>query len=164
MGVGLRSPTNIFGQPTDRLLSDLDAALSQWDNQSTSSLVTKIVFGHFPISFSALTTSGRSIRDVFLKHSLSAYLCGHLHTSFGRNLKRHHTSDKQQFFSKQYFQFDIHEGMPTTVSNGNCSARTESVAEFWEWEMGDWRSARSMRILAIDSGYVSYRYGFQIWL
>ncbi|KXG34890.1 hypothetical protein SORBI_3002G104600 [Sorghum bicolor] len=156
MGVGLRSPTNIFGQPTDRLLSDLDAALSQWDNRSTSSLVTKIVFGHFPISFSALTTSGRSVRDVFLKHSISAYLCGHLHTNFGRNLKRHHTSDQQRFSSKQYFQLDIHEAMSTTVSNGNCSARTESVAEFWEWEMGDWRSARSMRILAIDSGYVSY--------
>ncbi|OEL16685.1 putative metallophosphoesterase [Dichanthelium oligosanthes] len=156
MGVGLRSPTNLFGQPTDRLLSDLDAALSQWDNQSTSSQVTKIAFGHFPISFSALTTSGRSIRDVFLKHSLSAYLCGHLHTNFGRNLKRHHTSEQHRFSPKQYFQFDIHETMSTAVSNGNCSARTESVAEFWEWEMGDWRSARSMRILAIDSGHVSY--------
>ncbi|KAF8731678.1 hypothetical protein HU200_015607 [Digitaria exilis] len=157
MGVGLRSPTNIFGQPTDRLLSDLDAALSQWDNQSTSYPVTKIAFGHFPISFSALTTSGRSIKDIFLKHSLSAYLCGHLHTNFGRNLKRHHTSEQHRFSSyEQYFQFDIHKGMSTAVSSGNCSARTESAAEFWEWEMGDWRSARSMRILAIDSGYVSY--------
>ncbi|KAJ1288863.1 hypothetical protein BS78_02G120400 [Paspalum vaginatum] len=156
MTVGLRSPTNIFGQPTDRLLSDLDAALSQWDNQSTSSPVTKIAFGHFPISFSALTTSGGSIRDVFLKHSLSAYLCGHLHTNFGRNLKRHHKSVNHKLSSKQYYQFDIHEGMSTFFSKGNCSARTESVAEFWEWEMGDWRSARSMRILAIDSGHVSY--------
>ncbi|WVZ62693.1 hypothetical protein U9M48_012407, partial [Paspalum notatum var. saurae] len=156
MDDGLRSPTNIFGQPTDRLLSDLDAALSQWDNQSTSSPVTKIAFGHFPISFSALTTSGGSIRDVFLKHSLSAYLCGHLHTNFGRNLKRHHKSVHHKLSSKQYCQFDIHEGISKVVSNGNCSARTESVAEFWEWEMGDWRSARSMRILAIDSGHVSY--------
>ncbi|CAL5089792.1 unnamed protein product [Urochloa decumbens] len=156
MDIGLRSPTNIFGQSTDQLLFDLDAALSQWDNQSTSSPVTKIAFGHFPISFSALTTSGRSIRDVFLKHSLSAYLCGHLHTNFGRNLKRHHTSEKHRFSSKQYFQFDIREGMSTAVSSDNCSARTESATEFWEWEMGDWRSARSMRILAIDSGHVSY--------
>ena len=156
MGAGLRSPTNIFGQPTDQLLSDLDAALSQWDNQSSSSPITKIAFGHFPISFSASTTSGRNIRDVFLKHSLSAYLCGHLHTNFGRNLKCHHTSEQHQFSSKQYFQFDVHEVMSTAVSNGNCSARTESVAEFWEWEMGDWRSARSMRILVIDSCHVSY--------
>uniref|UniRef100_A0A2N9GRB8 Uncharacterized protein n=2 Tax=Fagus sylvatica TaxID=28930 RepID=A0A2N9GRB8_FAGSY len=28
--------------------------------------------------------------------------------------------------------------------------------EFWEWEMGDWRKSRAMRILAIDRGHVSY--------
>ncbi|KAL6646432.1 hypothetical protein ACP70R_018040 [Stipagrostis hirtigluma subsp. patula] len=156
MDIGLRSPTNIFGQPTDQLLTDLDAALSQWDNHSISFPITKIAFGHFPISFSALTTSGISIRDVFLKHSLSAYLCGHLHTNFGRNLKRHHISDQHQLSSKQYYQTDIHEDMPTALNIHNCSARTESSAEFWEWEMGDWRSARSMRIVAVDSGYVSY--------
>ncbi|TVU39676.1 hypothetical protein EJB05_13108, partial [Eragrostis curvula] len=156
MGVGLRSPTNIFGQPTDKLLSHLDAALSQWDNQSTSAKVTKIAFGHFPISFSAVTSSGQSVRDILLKHSVSAYLCGHLHTNFGRNLKRHHTSDQHRLSSMQFYQLDINEGMSTDVGSGNCSARTESVTEFWEWEMGDWRSARSMRILAMDSGHVSY--------
>ncbi|KAL5198319.1 hypothetical protein ABZP36_001831 [Zizania latifolia] len=156
MGIGLRSPTNIFGQPTDQLLVDLDTALSQWDNHSTTSAVTKIAFGHFPISFSALTTSGGSLRDVFLKHSLSAYLCGHLHTNFGRNLKRHHRSDKHHHSSKQYYQANIHEVTSTSIGSDNCSISTESIAEFWEWEIGDWRSAQSIRILAIDSGYVSY--------
>uniref|UniRef100_A0A0E0LJ97 Uncharacterized protein n=1 Tax=Oryza punctata TaxID=4537 RepID=A0A0E0LJ97_ORYPU len=154
--IGLRSPANIFGQPTDQLLVELDAALSQWDNHSSTSAVTKVTFGHFPMSFSSSTTSGGSLRDVFLKHSLSAYLCGHLHTNFGRNLKRHHKSDRHHLSAKQYYQANIHEGTSTSIGSNNCSTTSECVAEFWEWEMGDWRSARSMRILAIDSGHVSY--------
>uniref|UniRef100_A0A0E0Q6K2 Uncharacterized protein n=1 Tax=Oryza rufipogon TaxID=4529 RepID=A0A0E0Q6K2_ORYRU len=154
--IGLRSPANVFGQPTDQLLVELDAALSQWDNYSSTSAVTKVTFGHFPMSFSSSTTSGGSLRDVFLKHSLSAYLCGHLHTNFGRNLKRHHRSDRNHLSAKQYYQTNMHEGTSTSIGSNNCSTTTESVAEFWEWEMGDWRSARSMRILAIDSGHVSY--------
>ncbi|XP_015695409.1 putative metallophosphoesterase At3g03305 isoform X2 [Oryza brachyantha] len=94
--IGLRRPANIFGQPTDQLLVQLDASLSQWDNDSSTSAVTK------------------------------------------------------------YYQAHIHESTSTSVGSNNCSMTTESIEEFWEWEMGDWRSARSMRILAIDSGLVSY--------
>ncbi|KAF2286415.1 hypothetical protein GH714_016794 [Hevea brasiliensis] len=123
MSVGLRGPTNLFGHPTDQLLTQLDSQLSQWDSQ-TNKPVTKISFGHFPLSFSASSHSGKSLKDIFLNHSISAYLCGHLHARFG--------------------------------SAKNCSFGAPSAEEFWEWEMGDWRKSRAMRIMAIDRGHVSY--------
>ncbi|OAY69196.1 putative metallophosphoesterase [Ananas comosus] len=152
MDIGLRGPTNLFGHPTDQLLVDIDHALSQWDDKFIKSPVTKIAFGHFPLSFSASADTGRTLKDVFLKHSLSAYLCGHLHTRFGKNLKRHHGPGS----SGRYGQFNIHEGILSTGHSQNCSEKEEPIKEFWEWEMGDWRKSRVMRILAIDSGHVSY--------
>ncbi|KAK6933650.1 hypothetical protein RJ641_036544 [Dillenia turbinata] len=38
----------------------------------------------------AASYSGKSLKAIFLKQSVSAYLCGHLHTVLGKNLKRHH--------------------------------------------------------------------------
>lgn len=152
MSVGLRGPSNVFGHPTDQLLTDLDLELSQWDSLTTET-VTKISFGHFPLSFSAPSLSGKSLRDIFLKHSLSAYLCGHLHTRFGKNLKRHHHSNAS-FLSQKFFQFNVHQ--ISSGSTTNCSFEVPPVQEFWEWEMGDWRKSRAMRILAIDRGHVSY--------
>lgn len=150
MKIGLRGPTNLFGHPTDELLSDLDMELGQWDAGSTEP-VTKISFGHFPLSFTATTDTGKNIKDVFLKHSLSAYLCGHLHIRFGKNLKRHHIES-----TGSYYQFNMQQGNPSDKNNENCSANAESPKEFWEWEMGDWRKSRSLRIVAIDSGHVSF--------
>ncbi|KAJ9169239.1 hypothetical protein P3X46_017451 [Hevea brasiliensis] len=99
MPVGLRGPTNLFEHPTDQLVTQIDSQLLQWDSQSNKP-VTKISFGHFPLSFSASSHSGKSLKNIFLNHSISAYLCGHLHTSFGKNLKRHHQS-RQNFLSLQ---------------------------------------------------------------
>ncbi|WOK96483.1 metallophosphoesterase [Canna indica] len=149
METGLRGPTNLFGHPTDELLANIDLKLSQWDSESA---VTKITFGHFPLSFSALTDAGKGLKDVFLNHSLSVYLCGHLHTKFGKNLKRHHQSDHPS----KYYQFNIQQGVPDDMDKQSCSTKADSTKEFWEWEMGDWRWSRTMRILAIDSGHVSY--------
>ena len=151
MLTGLRGPTNLFGHPTNQLLSDLDLELSRWDSQSEKP-VTKISFGHFPLSFSAPSSSGRTLEDVFLKHSISAYLCGHLHIKFGKNLKRHHQLSNQ--FLSKLFQFNIHQS--SLESTVNCSLEALPIQEFWEWEMGDWRKNRAMRILAIDRGHVSY--------
>ncbi|KAG4922541.1 hypothetical protein JHK82_051514 [Glycine max] len=153
MLTGLRGPTNLFGHPTDQLLKDLDLELSQWDSQSEK-LVTKISFGHFPLSFSAPSSSGRTLEDVFLKHSISAYLCGHLHTKFGMNLKRHHQLDDHSSSLQKLFQFNIHQS--SFESTANCSMGAPPIQEFWEWEMGDWRKSRAFRILAIDRGHVSY--------
>ncbi|XP_059628612.1 putative metallophosphoesterase At3g03305 isoform X2 [Cornus florida] len=153
MPVGLRGPTNLFGHPTDQLLTELDSELSQLNSQSAKP-VTKISFGHFPLSFSAASNSGKSLKDIFLKHSLSAYLCGHLHTRFGKNLKRHHQLGHHLFFSQKYFQLNSHLSPPKRGKN--CSSAVPPVNEFWEWEMGDWRKSRAMRILAIDRGYVSF--------
>ncbi|KAK8960889.1 putative metallophosphoesterase [Platanthera guangdongensis] len=160
MEIGVRGPTNLFGHPTDELLSDLDMELGQWDKKSTQP-ITKISFGHFPLSFTATTDTGKSLKDVFLKHSLSAYLCGHLHTRFGKNLKRHHVRS-----AGTYYQFNMNHGTPSVKKNENCSTNVESPQEFWEWEMGDWRKSRILRIVAIDSGHTSfldidYRLGFR---
>ncbi|XP_062082164.1 putative metallophosphoesterase At3g03305 [Humulus lupulus] len=153
LSVGLRGPTNLFGHPTDELLAELDLELSQWDSQSTRP-VTKISFGHFPISFSALSHSGKSLKDIFLNHSVSAYICGHLHTGFGKNLKRNHQLDHHYLSLPNFFQFNPHQ--VSFDRHVNCSVGASPVKEFWEWEMGDWRKSRAMRILAIDRGHVSY--------
>ncbi|CAK7325973.1 unnamed protein product [Dovyalis caffra] len=153
MSTGLRGPTNLFGHPTDQLLTQIDTQLSQWDSQKGKP-VTKISFGHFPLSFSAFSHSGKSLRDVFLKHSVSAYLCGHLHTRFGKNLKRHHQLNENSLSSRKYFQLNIHQ--EPSESTKNCSFRAPPLKEFWEWEMGDWRKSRAMRIVAVDRGHVSY--------
>jgi hypothetical protein len=141
MSVGLRGPTNLFGHPTDQLLAELDLELSQWNSQSIKP-VTKISFGHFPLSFSASSNSGKSLKDILLNHSLSAYLCGHLHTRFGKNLKRHHQSRHPFFSFPKFLQFNIHQ--MSAGSNVNCSFEAPPFEEFWEWEMGDWRKSRAM--------------------
>lgn len=151
-GAGLRGPTNVFGHPTDQLLKDLDLELSHWDSQSEKP-VTKISFGHFPLSFSAPSSSGRTLKEVFLKHSISAYLCGHLHSRFGKNLKRHHQLSNSFFSVQNFFQFNVHQN--SFESTVNCSMGAPPQ-EFWEWEIGDWRKSRAIRILAIDRGHVSY--------
>ncbi|KAK2975019.1 hypothetical protein RJ640_001229 [Escallonia rubra] len=153
MSAGLRGPTNLFGHPTDQLLSEISSELSQWDFKSAEP-VTKISFGHFPLSFSAASYTQKTLKDIFLKNSISAYLCGHLHTKFGKNLKRQHKSGHHLLTSSKYLQLYPHE--TPVESTRNCSSGVPPVEEFWEWEMGDWRKSRAMRILAIDSGHVSF--------
>ncbi|XP_024968920.1 putative metallophosphoesterase At3g03305 [Cynara cardunculus var. scolymus] len=153
MSTGLRGPTNLFGHPTDQLLTELNSHLSQWDSTFVKPL-TKIAFGHFPLSFSAPSHSKRTLKDIFLKHSITAYLCGHLHTRFGKNLKRHHEMDHNLVNSHHLFQLNIHQR--TSSSSTNCPSGGPTVDEFWEWEMGDWRKSRAMRIMAIDRGRVSF--------
>lgn len=153
MSMGLRGPTNLFGHPTDQLLAEIDAELSQWNSQSTVP-ITKISFGHFPLSFSTPSASRKTLKDVFLNNSLSAYLCGHLHTRFGKNLKRHHHSNDNHLTSQKFFQLNARSTL--SGSTENCSNGSPSFKEFWEWEMGDWRKSRVMRILAIDRGFLSF--------
>ncbi|CAH8386202.1 unnamed protein product [Eruca vesicaria subsp. sativa] len=154
MDIGLRGPTNLFGHPTDELLTSLDSQLSQWDDEKPTKPVTKISFGHFPLSFSALSQSRKSLKDVFLKHSISAYLCGHLHSRFGKNLKRLHHSGGVSLSDNDLFQLNMRRS--GDESDTNCSFGALPAPEFWEWEMGDWRKNRAMRIMAIDRGHVSY--------
>lgn len=153
MPVGIRGPTNLFGHPSDELLAKIDAQLLQWDSPPREP-VTKISFGHFPLSFSAASESGKTLEEIFLKHSISAYLCGHLHTKFGKNLKRRHHSADRIVSSKRFFQLNMQPQASSITEN--CSSGAHQEKEFWEWEMGDWRRSRMMRILAIDSGHVSY--------
>ncbi|XP_047328722.1 putative metallophosphoesterase At3g03305 [Impatiens glandulifera] len=156
MAVELRGPTNLFGHPTDNLLNEIDSKLSQWDEDDTSiEPVTKIVFGHFPLSFSAATESKVTLKEVFLNQSISAYVCGHLHTRFGKNLKRHHYSTDSHLFSSKT-QNNARSIVMDIGSKENCSERIPPPNEFWEWEMGDWRTSRVMRVLAVDRGQVSF--------
>lgn len=153
MSAGLRGPTNLFGHPTDKLLAQIDSQLSQWDFFKEKP-VTKISFGHFPLSFSASSQSRKSLKDAFLKHSLSVYLCGHLHTRFGKNLKRHHWLSDKLLSIQKFIQLNMHQ--MSSEHSENCSSESPLAADFWEWEMGDWRKSRAMRIMAIDRGHVSY--------
>jgi hypothetical protein len=89
MQIGLRAPSNVFGHSTDQSLVDIDQQLSQWDHDN-SAPVTKIVFGHFPMAFTTSTEKGKHPEGIFAKHNISAYVCGHLHTKFGKHLYNHH--------------------------------------------------------------------------
>ncbi|KAG0554862.1 hypothetical protein KC19_12G126000 [Ceratodon purpureus] len=122
MTVGLRGPSNTFGHPTDDILEQLDQKLRRWENENAEG-VTKIVYGHYPMSFTTSTETGKRPEEVMAKNDVTAYLCGHLHAKFGRRLYKRHT-----------------------VGN----------KEFWEWEVGDWRSCRLLRVLAIDTGDTSF--------
>ncbi|XP_071710994.1 putative metallophosphoesterase At3g03305 [Rutidosis leptorrhynchoides] len=146
MSAGLRGPTNLFGHPTDELLKDLSSHLSQWGSTPTKPL-TKIAFGHFPLSFSVPSNSKKTLKDIFLENSITAYLCGHLHSRFGKNLKRHHVVDQNDLF-----QLNIHQ----KGSSVNCANGGANVDEFWEMEMGDWRKSRAMRVIAVDKGRLSF--------
>ncbi|MQM20920.1 hypothetical protein Taro_053949 [Colocasia esculenta] len=125
MTVGLRGPANFFGHPTDERIKALELELQYWDAEPDA-LKTKIVFGHFPMSFTASSESGKRYESVFSTRSVSAYLCGHLHAKVSKQLWRLHTI--KGAFERQ----------------------------FWEWELGDWKESRLMRILAIDQGDVSF--------
>ncbi|XP_068660207.1 putative metallophosphoesterase At3g03305 [Aristolochia californica] len=132
MTIGLRGPSNLFGHPTDWRIETVDSELDIWDHQ-TDARVTKIVFGHFPMSFIASSNNGNRYENIFAKRSVAAYLCGHLHAKLSNQLWRLHTVDSASAF-----------------------LRHEKLDEFWEWEVGDWKESRLMRILSIDGGEVSF--------
>jgi hypothetical protein len=71
MQIGLRAPSNVFGRLTDQSLVDIDQQLSQWDHDN-SAPVTKIVFGHFSMSFTTSTRTGKHPKEMFAKHNISA--------------------------------------------------------------------------------------------
>ncbi|CAL4913649.1 unnamed protein product [Urochloa decumbens] len=127
MSVGIRYPANLFGHPTDKMIEAVNSELQYWTNHSNVP-VTKVVFGHFPMSFATSSEKGQRYESVFARQSVSAYLCGHLHAKVSKQLWRYHK-------------------MRTT--EGHRSS-------FWEWELGDWKDSRLLRILAIDGGAVSF--------
>ncbi|KAM3229658.1 hypothetical protein ACQJBY_060467 [Aegilops geniculata] len=126
MSVGIRFPTNLFGHPTDKRIEAVNSELEYWTNHSNVP-ITKVVFGHFPMSFTTSSEGGQRYESVFARQSISAYLCGHLHAKVSKQLWRHHQMRTEE-----------------------CSS------SFWEWELGDWKESRLMRILAIDGGAVSF--------
>ncbi|KAG0447717.1 hypothetical protein HPP92_028187 [Vanilla planifolia] len=132
MSVGIRGPSNLFGHPTDERIAAAVTELETLDEHLKSS-VTKLVFGHFPMSFTASSAQGERYETAFAKQSISAYICGHLHATFGKQLWRLHT-----------------------VSFPSDSMKPKRATQFWEWELGDWKDYRFIRILAIDQGEVSF--------
>jgi hypothetical protein len=105
MQIGMQAPSNVFRHPTNQSLVDIDQQLGQWDHDNCA-LVTKIVFGHFPMSFTTSIETGKHLEGIFAKHNISPYICGHLHTKFGKHLYKHHrysTLLDRQFFLKSSF-------------------------------------------------------------
>ncbi|ERM94106.1 putative metallophosphoesterase At3g03305 isoform X1 [Amborella trichopoda] len=131
MNIGIRGPSNLFGHPSDLAIKCVESELEYWDSHSDTP-VTKITFGHFPMSFIASSESGRRYESIFSRHSVSAYLCGHLHAKFSRRLFRHHSF------------------------NSASDTKHGKSGQFWEWELGDWKESKLIRILAIDGGKVSF--------
>lgn len=127
MSVGIRFPANLFGHATDKRIEAVDSELQYWTNHSNVP-VTKVVFGHFPMSFTASSEKGQRYESVFARQSISAYLCGHLHAKVSKRLWRYH----------------------------EIRTTEDHKSSFWEWELGDWKDSRLMRILAIDGGAVSF--------
>ncbi|XP_062210655.1 putative metallophosphoesterase At3g03305 [Phragmites australis] len=128
MSVGIRFPANLFGHPTDKRIEAVNSELQYRTNHSNAP-ITKVVFGHFPMSFTTSSENGQRYESVFARQSISAYLCGHLHAKVSKQLWRYHE-------------------MRITTEDHKSS--------FWEWELGDWKDSRLMRILAIDRGAVSF--------
>ncbi|KAG0551843.1 hypothetical protein BDA96_01G458300 [Sorghum bicolor] len=127
MSVGIRFPANLFGHSTDKRIEAVNLELQYWTNRSNVP-VTKVVFGHFPMSFTASSEKGQRYESVFARQSISAYLCGHLHAKVSKQLWRYH----------------------------EIRTAEDHKSSFWEWELGDWKDSRLMRILAIDGGAVSF--------
>eukprot|EP01018_Ginkgo_biloba_P006019 Gb_41602 [translate_table: standard] len=134
MSIGLRGPSNLFGHPSNSRIQKVDSELGLWDSESGEP-VAKIVFGHFPMSFTASTETGKRYEDIFAKHSVTAYICGHLHAKFGKQLWKHH----------------FYEWHDASRSKGD-----KMQGQFWEWELGDWRVGRMIRVIAIDGGQTSF--------
>uniref|UniRef100_A0ACD5X003 Uncharacterized protein n=1 Tax=Avena sativa TaxID=4498 RepID=A0ACD5X003_AVESA len=126
MSVGIRYPSNLFGNPTDKRIEAVNSELQYWTSHSNVP-ITKVVFGHFPMSFTSSSEGGQRYENVFARQSIAAYLCGHLHAKVSKQLWRYHQMKTE-----------------------------ERSSSFWEWELGDWKESRLMRILAIDRGTVSF--------
>ncbi|KAJ6809160.1 putative metallophosphoesterase [Iris pallida] len=135
MSIGIRGPSNLFGHPSDETIDAVEAELQYW-NSSHSSSVTKVVFGHFPLSFTASSENGGRYEPLFARQSVAAYICGHLHAKFSKQLWRFHTAE-------------------LAVSDGPKEPQRVKK-QFWEWELGDWKEFRMIRILAVDEGKVSF--------
>lgn len=84
MKIGIRGPSNLFGHPTVKRIRAVEAELRYWDDHP-GAFVTKVVFGHFPMSFTASAEKGERYEPVFARNSISAYICGHLHSSLESN-------------------------------------------------------------------------------
>lgn len=108
----------------------MESELQYWDS-FPNALVTKVTFGHFPMSFTASSEKGERYENIFARHSVSAYICGHLHAKLSKQLWRIHTI-------------------------GLASKEPKREKQFWEWELGDWKEFRLIRILAVDRGEVSF--------
>lgn len=132
MVTGIRGPSNLFGHPTDERIHAVESELQYWDMYPRT-LATKVVFGHFPMSFTATSEKGKRYENVFARQSVSAYICGHLHARFSKQLWRSHR-----------------------IELASNPKEPISLKQFWEWEIGDWRESRLIRILAVDGGKVSF--------
>ncbi|URE32907.1 Ser Thr protein phosphatase family protein [Musa troglodytarum] len=132
LSIGIRGPSNLFGHPTEKRMAVVESELQYWDIYPSES-VTKILFGHFPMSFTASSEKGQRYESLFARQSVSSYICGHLHGNFSRQLWRLH---------------------PSKLSSDVLVPR--KAKGFWEWELGDWKESRLIRILSIDGGVVSF--------
>jgi hypothetical protein len=167
--VGLRGPCNFFGMPSDALLDSLDSTLDRINRAPSGRPPTVVAFGHFPLSFMARSESGRRVEDVLKKHGVDAYLCGHLHARFGGLLHKFHrnsgfAADIAQDDGADWMagldseeEFEDAENLRRKLLGRETLSEKGRVSDgFWEWEMGDWKESRFMRLVALRGGQLSF--------
>ncbi|KAK2658252.1 hypothetical protein Ddye_004785 [Dipteronia dyeriana] len=129
MSVGLRGTINLFGHPTDKLLTEIDSELSRWNFTKP---VTKISFGHFHFHSQRPRILGGALKICFSSIPYQLIYAG---------------ISMPDLINMNQMPFE---------SAKNCSFGAPPMEDFWEWEKGDWWKSRAMRIVAIDKGHVSY--------
>lgn len=158
--------------PSDALLDSLDSTLEHINRAPTGRPPTIIAFGHFTLSFMARTESGRRVEDVLKKHGVSAYLCGHLHARFGGLLHKFYSGPDRVTERKELESDDWIAGLDLEEEAQSTEGLRRKLAQntgrqvlsdngrrsggFWEWEMGDWKESRFMRLVAIRRGQISF--------
>ncbi|URE35408.1 Ser Thr protein phosphatase family protein [Musa troglodytarum] len=130
LSIGIRGPSNLFGHPTEKRMAVVESELQYWDIYPSES-VTKYYLGTFQCLLQ-LHLKKDSVMKVYLQGN-QFHICGHLHGNFSRQLWRLH---------------------PSKLSSDVLVPR--KAKGFWEWELGDWKESRLIRILSIDGGVVSF--------
>ena len=109
MSVGIRFPANLFGHSTDKRIEAVNSELQYWTNHSNVP-VTKVVFGHFPMSFTASSEKGQRYESVFarqsIQHTYVVISMQKLVSSFGGIMK----SEQQKITSQAFGNGNLETG------------------------------------------------------
>ncbi|WIA44238.1 hypothetical protein OEZ86_010547 [Tetradesmus obliquus] len=178
----LAHPTNFFGVAGPALLQQLQQRLQQLRSSSSSSGIADVAlpagcstsipiisYSHYPFSTVAAAygsssgvadgggppavQGGRALRDLLCCHDVSAHLSGHLHDLLGPRMQVLY--DKAALlggvFGRSRLRAPLHwQGAGATTAAGGGGAFLADL------ESADWKQRRRWRLMAVDTGSVSF--------